>query len=101
MSRTKIKRDTHGLYARGAGYIWRADYPRGYSHAHGPTVFQEGDEVSVSHSGGSLASVKRRDDGTREHWYAHGSYIRIVNGDLVKGWKPSDEIYRPDHKNWE
>jgi hypothetical protein len=102
MSKTKIKTDEHGLYIRGAGYIWRADYPIGARHAYGPTVFQEGDEVSVSHSGGPLASI-RRGDGTREHWYAHGSYYPSEHGPQPRDGKKlltSDQVFRPDYKNW-
>lgn len=97
MSKTKIRRDEHGLYARGAGYIWRPDYPVGYSHAHGPTVMLEGDEVGVSHSGGPMASIKSAT--VRERWYSHGSYIRIIDGKVGKPI-PSWELYRPDYTTW-
>lgn len=97
MSKTTIKRDVHGLYIRGAGYIWRADYPVGYVHAYGPTVLAEGDIVSVSHSGGPMASIRRTADGTREKWYSHGSYIKDSG---AKGFIPSEDLYRPDYKFW-
>jgi len=95
MAKTKVKRDEHGLYIRAAGYIWRYDFPLGRSHVHGqtPTVFSEGDEVSVSHSGGPLASI--RSANAREHWFAHGSYLKR-NG----GFIPSNNLYRPNYHFW-
>lgn len=74
MSKTKIRQDQHSLYIRGAGYIWRPEYPPGYSHVHGPTKLAEGDEVSLSHSGGPTASVKGSNGGIKERWYSHGTY---------------------------
>lgn len=99
MSKTKVKQDRHGPYIRGAGYIWRPDFPIGYQHVHlNQTQFAVGSEVSVSHSGGPLASIRQGD--TREYWYAHGSYYKMENGKLIPGYKKSEECFRPDYENW-
>lgn len=103
MAKTKVKRDQHGLYIRGAGYIWRYDFPIGYDHAYGltPTQLKEGDEVSVSHPGGRLASIKCGD--IREKWITHGSYYPNRLGPQLKPGAfllYSDQLFRPDYDQW-
>ncbi len=99
MSKTKVKRDSHGLYVRGAGYIWRKDFPIGYDHnpdLTAPTKFNEGDLVSISHSGGPLGSV------SGEKWFCHGTYLKFgkLGEPIQKGYIPSDDIFRPNYHQW-
>jgi hypothetical protein len=95
MAKTKVKQDEHGLYVRGAGYIWRPVFPVGYSHVHEDrTDFGLGDEVGVSHSGGPLASI--RGASGREQWFAHGTYIDTENSRHI----PSHECWKPSYRTW-
>lgn len=45
MAKTKVKKDTYGLYVRSGGYVARPLYSE--------TIFSEGDEINTSHMGGS------------------------------------------------
>lgn len=94
----KIKRDFLGLHAFAGGYSAR---PKGNSS------FEEGDEVTARHHGGSTdVSVYTDITKDREHWKAHmGSYEyktfrkhltndefeKIVRKD-VEGWKNHTEL---------
>lgn len=78
-NKTKVKRDAHGLYVRGGGYVFRPFASRlNYYHSgainDGHTEHKEGDAVSVHHLAqtpyGDVRSTART-----EMWHAHGSYI--------------------------
>lgn len=93
MSTTTVKRDVHGLYARGAGYVWRPVYPAVYLYM--PTTrYSEGNRVSVSHTGGPMASIIR--NGSKERWYSHGMYIKLNE----KGYVPSEDLFKPSYERW-
>ena len=93
MAKTRVKQDKHGLYVRGGGYLFRIDFPPSYlSYMMHTSAFEEGDEVTVRHSGGSLGTVTGEKDGlkVKETWFSHGSYINV---------KPFDSnlIFRPTY----
>jgi hypothetical protein len=105
MSKTKVKRDAYGLYVRGAGYIWRYDFPVGYDHAFGrnPSQFKEGDTVSVYHGGGRIGTISNGD--RPEKWYSHGSYYPSQQGvgpqpHPGKTLLTSEQCYRPSYDQW-
>jgi hypothetical protein len=85
MGSTKVKSDSHGLYVRGGGYVWRPEFPASYPTEglipeQGHSNHREGDRVTVSHKGGTmLASVVEHGPASRarytERWYCHGQYI--------------------------
>ena len=91
----KIHEDSHGLYIKAGGYIFRPIFPVGYGHVHpGGTVFQAGDTVKANHLGGSsLGSVRKGD--IKERWYSHGSYF-APDGSAT----PSEDCFKPSYENW-
>lgn len=94
MSKTKVCRDRHGLYARSGGYVWRPDFPADHrSNYDSETVLDEGSPATITHPGGPVASVRSGD--IREQWFSHGSYFR-ASGTHVD----SEEIFRPAYECW-
>lgn len=91
MAKTKVKNDSHGMYVRGGGYLFRPLFPEnsGYAHAYdNGTQFSVGDQVTVTHeSAGPIGTVKK--DGNKESWYSHGSYfdfennMKVIKSDLI------------------
>jgi len=85
---TKIKRDSHGIYVRAGGYLFR---PRPHSLLTHPLVttpeqrakvknimqtsaFDEGDPVRARHIGGSQFGVVGDNERGDETWASHGMY---------------------------
>ena len=104
---TKIRRDRHGIYAIGGGYLWRPVFPPGYDHAFADgSGFAEGAEVRIHHSGGTpLAWI--RDDTLRERWFAHGAPAgrTLKAGESETMWRPAshgfvDPAGTPGQQSW-
>lgn len=90
-AKTTVKRDVHGLYVRGGGYLFRPVFPSRYPLM-GGTDYTEGTKVSVRHKAGSqVGSVGR------ELWFSHGSYINLQN--LNKPIQ-SEMLWKPDYERW-
>ena len=84
---TLIREDSHGLYVKVGGYIFRPVFPIGYSHVHDDaTQYEGGDKVTASHPGGPTGQVGE------ETWYAHGCY-------LVQGTN-SELHFKPESERW-
>lgn len=95
LAKTKVKKDSHGLYVRGGGYLWRPIYPRNVEQLE--TLHKENDEVNVNHyTAGPYAKVGTK--GNIELWYSHGSYLDF------KGVKTktinSEFLFKPPYEQW-
>ena len=91
----RIKRDSHGLYLRVDGSVFRpelARYCEGYVVlSFGSSNLAEGDLVKARHlSQTMLCKVRFGDDVVVETWFSHGSYLddalRTIRSDDV--WSP-------------
>lgn len=88
-----IKRDSHGLYLRVDGSVFRPErgrYCEGYRMA-GMSNLSEGDLVKARHiSQTPLCKVRFGDDVIVEAWCSHGTYFdktgKIIQSDDV--WSP-------------
>lgn len=78
MPHTKVKSDSHGLFVRTDGMVFRPQ-PARTSHPHpnacqGESIFVSGDVVSVNHITQSpLCSVSNSTG--RQLWHSHGVYL--------------------------
>ncbi len=92
MAKTKVKRDSHGLYR-----WWFFDlgkYSSGSCHTVS-TSFSEGDEVNAYHRGGTnLGTVKN--DTARESWHGHGTYIKP--GGNGYQYYDSEDVWEPKER---
>ena len=79
----KLKSDSHGLYFRTNGSVFRpfvTAETQGYHKTtdDGKTQFVVGESVKVKHiSQTPLASIKA--DNKEEFWHSHGSYLDLKN----------------------
>jgi hypothetical protein len=92
MAKTKIRRDTHGLYLRTDGRLYRPQpVPDSGSVASGASYMREGETINASHpSGCCFAILRDRARDVKEFWYDHGTYYG-VNG---IGNIPSDLLWK-------
>jgi hypothetical protein len=102
VSKTKVKKDKHGLYVRAGGYVFRPVLSRdSYSLSHnsranskeeGVSVFAEGAKVHARHRSQTTWGTVR-DDVVEELWHAHGSYYddlaRVIPSEDC--WQPAKE----------
>lgn len=89
---SKIMSDSHGLFVRGGGYVWRPVYPK-FTEQHS-TKFNIDDVVSVNHRGGPSARITNKTN--KESWYSHGCYINNQG----KSDMNSENFYKPSYENW-
>jgi hypothetical protein len=83
---TKVRSDSHGLYIRTGGYVFRPQLAI-YSYLMNPDVkagttrYHEGDAVKAYHmSQTPHAKVKDVSGPHSEIWHSHGCYISNVAG---------------------
>ena len=100
MAKTKIRKDSHGLYVRTGGYLFRPYHSRttGFNPSAvdgGNTVFKEGQEVNARHLAGSNTGTVK-DNNNKEFWESHGEYAGVHDGNYVQ--YPSDCIWRPNNQ---
>lgn len=80
MNKTKIKTDSHGLYFRAGGYVFRPD---------SETAFKDGQVVSARHVRCTRFG-KAKAGKVEETWLSHGSYFddkaKII---------PTDKVFEP------
>lgn len=97
---TKIRSDSHGLYVRTDGSVYRpfetpCSYDDSQAALRGITQFAEGEEIKVSHIAGSpfarLRGADTRDFSNRvELWHSHGCYY-----DKQGKIRKSDDLWEP------
>lgn len=76
MKKTKVKVDTHGIYVRTGGYLFRPQVNKWKSEKDDTySLFEIGDEVKAKHIDGTVMG-KVND----EVWYSHGQYFQTVDG---------------------
>lgn len=76
MSKTKIRKDDHGLFVRAGGYLFRPYHSFGvdpFAIDNGETNFEEGQDAKVHHISESMMAIITIDDKV-ERWESHGSY---------------------------
>lgn len=100
MARSKIRKDSHGLFVVTDGYIFRPDYPSGYKHLQSEIGdFKEGEAVNANHRGGTpLATIKRVGEKTGGTWYSHGEAY-VPNTQATKRVN-SEMVFRPEYEHW-
>jgi hypothetical protein len=91
---TKIRTDTHGVYVRAGGYVFRPvatvySYMPGTTD-HGVTSFGPSDSVRARHIAGTGRGRLRGPD-REEIWHSHGCYYDR-DGKII----PSDRLWMPD-----
>lgn len=114
MQKTKIRRDSHGLYVRVGGYVFRpvpipmlAPQARawsgqtmrgGYRYVNVETGFVEGEEAKASHLAQTQTARVRSlsDPGKKELWYAHGESAEYTDRYRLKN---TEEVWNPAHEN--
>lgn len=102
MARSKIRKDSHGLFVRANGYVVRPDYAAGYKHLEAEKGdFKEGETVNVSHIGGSpLSRLKRVGGKATAIWYSHGPATYWDESAGKAKQFDSEIVYRPDYEYW-
>jgi len=93
MPSTKVKSDSHGLYVRTDGKLYRPvktidAYPLGRSadlRDDGTSVFKEGSQVQARHLSGTPFCVVKDGAGAEEHWHSHGMYLGVKSTGC---WQP-------------
>lgn len=82
MSKSKVKSDTHSLYVRHQGYLFRPVFPTGYDPKNPSVDIKEGDQVTCYYNGQGKY-VRLNFNGEVLYWMKHGSYI-VAHGDTTK-----------------
>lgn len=111
MRKTKVKKDSHSLYVRTNGNVYRPVKTRwSYAHSlaidpsdpygsgtHLVTQLSEGDEVRVGALSQSpycrvvAGEGEKNKEGREEHWHSHGMYYDEEKAALVSSercWEP-------------
>jgi hypothetical protein len=92
MPGTKIKLDSHGLYVRTDGKLYRPvktidtypTNPSANSREDGTSGFKEGSQVKARHLSGTPFCVVKTDT-VEELWHSHGEYFGTTSVDC---WHP-------------
>ena len=97
----KIRRDSHSLYVRTNGSVFRPwetpySYETSQGATQGVTQFAEGEEVKLGHVNHTPFARLRGDDtgdwsNRVELWHSHGDYYDYENNRTI----PSDQVWDP------
>jgi hypothetical protein len=113
MQKTRIRKDSHSLYVRAGGYVFRpvpnpmmapqarawsnTTFDSGYRYANVTTGFVEGEEAKAAHVAQTqTARVKSLSEPNRkELWYAHGESAEYTDRYRLKNtedvWDPAPD----------
>ena len=102
MARSRIRKDSYGLFIVADGNVFRPDYPMGYKHLENNAgSFKKGELVNANHRGGTpLVNIKRvgEKEAPASVWYSHGSAY-VPNGQAIKR-QDSEAVFRPSYESW-
>lgn len=103
MARSKVRKDSHGLFVVANGYVVRPDYPAGYKHLEKDAGdFKEGEVVNVNHRGGSpLSTLKRVGEKATATWYSHGPAHYWDDQAGISKRVDSEMRFRPEYEYWD
>jgi hypothetical protein len=97
MQKTRVKQDSHGLYFRAGGYLFRPVPTSDTEHYRVATTsqFAKGDPVKVSHIACTSMGRIKRDDHV-ELWSCHGQYISHDEVTGLPVFLDSDMLFREE-----
>lgn len=100
MPKMRVKRDSHGLYIRTNGGIYRPERTK-YTDHHRPfqTQITEGEQVNGHHISQTPTAKLTRANGDSEIWSVHGGcYVGYDEVTKKNFFIPSDNMWEPSQK---